>query len=200
MSEGRVLVVDDEADVRKSIRLILSKAGYDVVEAEDGEAGVRAVNRGDNSFALSAIICDLNMPKMSGMEAITYFRYHFPHASVIAGVITYDGHGHATVTDQGVVIGTGSPDKFDEACEYRYKVASDGSFSQKGSCTGVGGSYFLSGIKERGQMGVGGSVLITNLIGTDVETLVAPAPPAAPEFTQYRRCGGVGTAVRIQPH
>jgi hypothetical protein len=117
-----------------------------------------------------------------------------------AGVITYDGHGHATVTDQGVVIGTGSPDKFDEACEYSYKVASDGSFSQTGSCKGVGGSYFLSGIKERGQIGVGGSVLITNVIGADVEKLVAPAPPALPEFTQYRICGGVGTAVRINPH
>ena len=83
MSEGRVLVVDDEADVRKSVRLILSKAGYDVVEAEDGEAGVRAIKRGDNPFALGAIICDLKMPKMGGMEAIPYFRSHFPHASVV---------------------------------------------------------------------------------------------------------------------
>lgn len=83
MSEGRVLVVDDEVDVRRAVRLILSKAGYDVVEAEDGEAGVRAIKRGDNPFALGAIICDLNMPKMSGMEAIPYFRSQFPHASVI---------------------------------------------------------------------------------------------------------------------
>jgi len=83
MSEGKVLVVDDEAEVRKSVRLILSKAGYEVVEAEDGEAGVRAIKRGDNPFALGAIICDLNMPKMGGMEAITYFRFHFPQASVI---------------------------------------------------------------------------------------------------------------------
>ena len=83
MSEGRVLVVDDEADVRKSVRLILSKAGYEVVEGEDGEAGVRTIKRGDNPFALGTIICDLNMPKMNGMEAITYFRSHFPHASVI---------------------------------------------------------------------------------------------------------------------
>jgi len=36
MSLGRILVVDDEADVRKSVRMILTKAGYDVVEAEDG--------------------------------------------------------------------------------------------------------------------------------------------------------------------
>jgi two-component system, chemotaxis family, chemotaxis protein CheY len=83
MSEGRVLVVDDEADVRKSVRLILSRAGYEVVEAEDGESGVRAIKRGDNPFALGAIICDLNMPNMGGMEAIPYFRSQFPHSSVI---------------------------------------------------------------------------------------------------------------------
>ena len=34
------------------------------------------------------------------------------------GVITYDGRGHATLTDEGVDIGTGSPDRFvDEACD-----------------------------------------------------------------------------------
>jgi CheY-like chemotaxis protein len=83
MGEGRVLVVDDEAVVRKSVRLILSKTGYDVVEAQDGKAGVRAIKRGDNPFALGAIICDLKMPNMGGMEAIPYFRSQFPHASVI---------------------------------------------------------------------------------------------------------------------
>ncbi|MGE5711762.1 MAG: response regulator [Nitrospira sp.] len=83
MSEGRVLVVDDEADVRKSVRLILSKAGYDVIEAEDGEVGVATVKSGDNPLALNAIICDLNMPKMSGMEAIPYFRSQFPSCPVI---------------------------------------------------------------------------------------------------------------------
>jgi len=96
MSEVRVLVVDDDADVRKSVRLILSKAGYDVVEAEDGEAGVRTIKRVDNPFfSVGAIICDLNMPKMSGMEAITYFRSHFPHASVIvlSGEVTSERAG-----------------------------------------------------------------------------------------------------------
>src|SRR5262245_858670 len=83
MREGRVLVVDDETDIRKSVRLILSKAGYDVVEADDAEAGIRAIKRGDNPFALGAVICDFNMPNMSGMEAIPYFRSHFPHSSVI---------------------------------------------------------------------------------------------------------------------
>lgn len=103
MSEGRVLIVDDEADVRKSVRLILSKAGYDVIEAEDGEAGVAAVKSGDNPFALSAIICDLNMPKMSGMEAIPYFRSQFPSCPVIvlSGAGTVEAA--ATLFKQGVV-------------------------------------------------------------------------------------------------
>ena len=45
MSKGRVLVVNDEAEVRKSLRLILSKVGYDMIEAEDGEARVNASRR-----------------------------------------------------------------------------------------------------------------------------------------------------------
>ena len=103
MSEGRVLVVDDEADVRKSVRLILSKAGYEVIEAEDGEVGVQTVKSGDNPFSLDAIICDLNMPKMSGMEAIPYFRSQFPSCPVI--VLTWAGtvDRATTLFKQGVV-------------------------------------------------------------------------------------------------
>ena len=103
MSEGKVLVVDDEADVRKSVRLILSKAGYEVIEAEDGEVGVQTVKSGDNPFSLDAIICDLNMPKMSGMEAIPYFRSQFPSCPVIVltGAGTVDRA--TTLFKQGVV-------------------------------------------------------------------------------------------------
>ena len=83
MSKGRVLVVDDEAEVRKSVRLILSKAGYDVIEAEDGGAGVNALKLGDNPIAVDAIICDLDMPKMGGIEAIPNFLYQFPSCPII---------------------------------------------------------------------------------------------------------------------
>jgi len=83
MSKGRVLIVDDEADVRKSVRLILSKAGYDVDEAEDPEAGVTLVKSGKNSSALSAIVTDLNMPKVNEIIVIPYFRSQFPSIPVI---------------------------------------------------------------------------------------------------------------------
>ena len=72
-----MLVVDDEADMRKSVRLTLTKAGYDVVEAEDGEKAIEAVRSGDNPLMLDTIIMDLVMPKVNGVEAIAYIRSQF---------------------------------------------------------------------------------------------------------------------------
>lgn len=83
MSLGRVLVVDDEPDMRKAVRLILAKAGYDVVEAEDGERAIAVLNSADNAHAIDTIICDIYMPRMNGIEAITHFRSHFPSIPVI---------------------------------------------------------------------------------------------------------------------
>ncbi|HEV8327514.1 MAG TPA: response regulator [Nitrospiraceae bacterium] len=82
-NKGRVLVVDDEADVRKSLRLILTKAGYDVDEAEDPEAGVAFVKSGKNPVALSAIITDLNMPKINEIIVIPYLRSQFPSCPIL---------------------------------------------------------------------------------------------------------------------
>ena len=103
MGNGRVLVVDDEADIRKSVRLTLTKLGFDVIEAEDGEKGIAAIRSGDNPLMLDTIICDLVMPKVNGMEAIALFREQFPGVPVI--VLT----GHPNVENasdlfkQGVV-------------------------------------------------------------------------------------------------
>ncbi len=83
MGLGRVLVVDDEADIRRSVRLILTKAGYDVIEAEDGEKGIAAIKADGNALLVDAIMCDLYMPKVNGMEAIAYFRSQFPSVPVI---------------------------------------------------------------------------------------------------------------------
>jgi CheY-like chemotaxis protein len=83
MGRGRVLVVDDEADLRKSVRLTLTKAGYDVVEAEDGEKAIEAVRSGDNPLMLDTIIMDLMMPKVNGVEAISYIRSQFPSVPIL---------------------------------------------------------------------------------------------------------------------
>ncbi len=83
MGKGRVLVVDDEADVRKSVRLILTKAGYDVDEAEDPEAGVALIKSGVNKLPLNAIVTDLNMPKINEVIVVPYLRSQFPSCPII---------------------------------------------------------------------------------------------------------------------
>lgn len=83
MSKGRVLVVDDEADVRKSVRLILTKAGYDVDEAEHPEAGVSLVKSGANKLPLSVIVTDLSMPTVNEIIVIPYLHSQFPSCPIV---------------------------------------------------------------------------------------------------------------------
>ena len=83
MGKGRLLVVDDEADVRRSLRLILTKAGYDVDEAEHPEAGATMVKTGANKQPLSAIITDLSMPTVNEIIVVPYLLSQFPSCPVI---------------------------------------------------------------------------------------------------------------------
>lgn len=80
---GRVLIVDDEPDVRKAVRLTLEKAGYDILEAENGEQAINVINSGENRLMLDAVICDIRMPKINGVDAITYLRTAYPHVPVV---------------------------------------------------------------------------------------------------------------------
>ena len=88
MASGRVLVVDDEQNLRKAVHRTLTKAGYDVIEAEDGEKGIAAARSGDNPLRLDVIICDVHMPKVGGKEVVAYFRSQFPSVPII--VLTGD--------------------------------------------------------------------------------------------------------------
>jgi len=93
MGLGRILVVDDEAHIRTTVKMVLTKAGYDVVEAEDGEKGIHAITSDDNSLMVDMILCDMQMPKIDGVGAIAHFRTQFPSVPVV--VMT----GHPDVRD-----------------------------------------------------------------------------------------------------
>lgn len=80
---GRILVVDDEPSVRTLVRMMLEKAGYEVLEADNGETAIEAINEGENRLMLDAVICDLRMPKIDGLEALAYFRRAYPHVPLI---------------------------------------------------------------------------------------------------------------------
>mgnify|MGYP001234997427 CR=1 FL=1 len=80
---GRVLVVDDEESIRKVAVRCLTKAGYEVVEAENGELAIAALNADDNPLMVDAILCDIHMPKINGHEAIAYFRSQYPGVPIV---------------------------------------------------------------------------------------------------------------------
>lgn len=69
-SDIKILVVDDEADIRKVVSLLLKNKGYSVIEASNGSAAIDAVKQDD----VDLIIMDIMMPKMSGIEATEKIR------------------------------------------------------------------------------------------------------------------------------
>ncbi len=80
----RVLVVDDSAAIRQSVSYILSQAGYDVAEAEDGNIGERRLD--DGPFDL--VLTDVNMPNMDGIELVRRVRAHSEHRFTPIVVLT----------------------------------------------------------------------------------------------------------------
>ena len=66
-----VLVVDDSETVRQVLQLTLSNAGFDVIEAEDGDD---ALNKLSSAPVVDMLITDLNMPNMDGLELIKKIR------------------------------------------------------------------------------------------------------------------------------
>jgi len=117
MPLGRVLVVDDEPAIRQSIRMTLTKAGYDIVEAEDGEKAIEAIRSGDNPLMVDTIICDMQMPKVSGMEAVAFFRQQFPGVPVL--VLT----GHPAVESASELFKKGITDYLSKPIEPAKLVA-----------------------------------------------------------------------------
>jgi two-component system nitrogen regulation response regulator NtrX len=80
-----VLVVDDEASIRESLRMILEYEGYRVEEAEGGKAAIARL--GDR--APDAVLLDIKMPEIDGLDLLAAFRergYDMP-------VIVITGHG-----------------------------------------------------------------------------------------------------------
>src|SRR5215510_5064442 len=65
----KILVIDDSPTVRQQVGLALSQAGFQVVEAVDG---VDAIGKVDASIAM--LICDVNMPRMNGLEMLEKLR------------------------------------------------------------------------------------------------------------------------------
>lgn len=76
----RILVIDDEENIRRVTRLTLEAAGYEVGEADDGERGLAAFGDG---AAWDAVLLDQRMPGMDGLETLRQIKQRRPGACVI---------------------------------------------------------------------------------------------------------------------
>jgi len=82
-----VLIVDDEPNVRLVLRTALESVGYDVIEADDGQAALERLGR--MSSGPDLILLDLRMPKLDGMEVLRGLRA----AGNVVPVVILTAHG-----------------------------------------------------------------------------------------------------------
>ena len=79
-----VLIVDDSTIIRSHCRIVLQKAGYEVIEAWDAAQARTALKQQEIAF----VLCDLNIPGMNGLELIEAMRKVPRLANVPAAIIT----------------------------------------------------------------------------------------------------------------
>ncbi|NNK63937.1 MAG: response regulator, partial [Gemmatimonadetes bacterium] len=66
----KILVIDDDRGLRRSLSMILDDAGYQVVQAADGSEGLTRAA----SEKPAMILCDVRMPEMDGLEFLCRYR------------------------------------------------------------------------------------------------------------------------------
>jgi DNA-binding NtrC family response regulator len=77
---ARILVIDDSTHVRVLLRTALQLAGHQVIEASNGEEGLRAFRQQPADL----VLCDLFMPVRDGLETIRDLHNDFPGVKVVA--------------------------------------------------------------------------------------------------------------------
>ena len=88
--EGIVLVVDDSATIRQILTVTLEEAGYQVLQAQDGQEAIEQLKRHAN---LKLVICDVEMPNLDGFEFLSCYRQNPSLAKVpVVMLSNWDSH------------------------------------------------------------------------------------------------------------
>ena len=82
-TKGKILIIDDEEDVREVIKLHLASEKYDLIEATNGEEAINVMKQGSNMLQVGLILCDIRMPKVNGIEAIDYLKENLPSIPIL---------------------------------------------------------------------------------------------------------------------
>jgi len=76
----RILVIDDDMQMRQMLRQMLDHEGYEVVDAPDGKEGIRLYRQAPTDL----IITDIIMPEKEGVETIIELKRDYPDVKIIA--------------------------------------------------------------------------------------------------------------------
>jgi two-component system KDP operon response regulator KdpE len=79
MTGKKILLVDDEASIRRALRTTLRELGFEVVEAARGEEALSLAR----TVQFSAVLLDINMPGMGGVEACRRIRQFAPRVAIL---------------------------------------------------------------------------------------------------------------------
>ena len=93
----KILIIDDEAPIRASLKEILEYENYQVMEAEDGAEGLKLATK----FAFDVVFCDIKMPKMDGLEVLDALV----EKGIDGRVIMISGHGTLETAVQAIKVG-----------------------------------------------------------------------------------------------
>lgn len=90
----KILIVDDEKAIRRTLKEILEYEKYDIDEAEDGEIGLDKIEK--NNY--DVVILDIKMPKKDGLEVLTEMQ----QKGIETPVIVLSGHGNLETAVEAV--------------------------------------------------------------------------------------------------
>lgn len=93
----RLLIVEDEEEIRESLKMILSDYTDEIYECGDGIEALEFLQKN----RVEAIISDIKMPRMEGLEFIQWMRNH----NLGYPVIVLTGHGDAQMTERALRLG-----------------------------------------------------------------------------------------------
>ncbi len=84
----KILVVDDSETVRQQVEYALTQAEFEVIHAEDGVIGWEKLTQHDD---IGLIICDVNMPRMNGLELVEKIKSSGQYDNLPIVMLTTEG-------------------------------------------------------------------------------------------------------------
>jgi len=92
MEPKKILIVDDSSSIRQQVSAVLVGAGFSIIEAADGVEGAERIH---DCLDLSLVICDVNMPRLGGLEMLDSIKDELKRRSLPVVMLTTEANAEA---------------------------------------------------------------------------------------------------------